>query len=129
MPCLLSDSGRRDNVWAEVLWHTCYVQSISSSTGSITPWELIKGEKPDASDLRIWGCKSWKLMPHEMRLKSRDTRKSEQVRYVGMTWPNPRAHRALTSRGKVDVTRHLEFDETAPRACDATADFFYLPTA
>jgi hypothetical protein len=123
MQCLLSDSGLRDNLWAEALWHACYLQNISSSTGSITPWELIKGEKPDASHLRIWGCKSWKLIPPERRLKSRDTRRSEQVRYVGIAWPNPKAHRVLTSRGKIDTTRHLEFDESAPPACDARADF------
>jgi hypothetical protein len=102
--------------------HAIY-KNISSSTGSIPPWELIKGEKPDATHLRIWGCKSWKLIPYEKRLKSTDTYKSEQVRYVGIAWPNPEAHKVLTSQRKNDVKRPLEIDETASPACDARADF------
>jgi GAG-pre-integrase domain len=123
MQCLLSDSGLSDALWAEALWHACYLQNISSSTGSTTPWELIKGVKPDASTLRIWGCTAWKLIPREKRSKSSDTRKSEKVRYLGVAWPNFKASRVLTGRGVVEQTRHLAFDESSPPACDSRTDF------
>jgi hypothetical protein len=79
--CLWSDSGLSAKYWADVLWHACYLHNITSSTGSITPWELLKGVKPDASTLRVWGCKAWKLVPHEKRARSKSSVRSEQVRY------------------------------------------------
>jgi transposase InsO family protein len=123
MQCLLSDSGLRDNMWAEAIWHAAYLQNISSSTGSTTPWELIKGDKPDAGQLRVWGCKAWKVIPADQRQKSFDTRKSEQVRFVGIAWPNVKAYRVLTARGRIETSRHVVFDESAPPACDTRADF------
>jgi hypothetical protein len=121
--CLLSDSGLSDAYWAEALWHACYLSSITSSTGSITPWELLKHSKPDASTLRIWGCKAWKLIPPEKRSRNQLPVRSEEVRFLGIAWPNPKAFRVLTSKGKVDVSRHVEFDESAPPACESRADF------
>jgi hypothetical protein len=123
MQCLLSDSGLSDALWAEALWHACYLQNITPSTGATTPWELLKGEKPDATALRIWGCVAWKLIPADTRRKSADTRKSEKVRYVGIAWPNPKAHRVLSQRGIIYTTRHLALDESARPACDSRADF------
>ena len=120
---MLSDSGLSDAYWAEALWHACYISNITSSTGSTTPWELIKAEKPDASNLRIWGCKAWKLIPPAIRQRNRLARKSDEVRYLGIAWPNPKAFRVLTSTGKVELSRHVEFDESAPPACAARADF------
>jgi transposase InsO family protein len=121
--CLLSDSGLKDHMWAEANLHAAYLQNISSATGETTPWELIKGQKPDASTLRIWGCKAWKLIPPEKRNKSSDTRKSEEVRFVGFAWPNSKAFRVLTTRNTIEITRHLAFDEAAPPACNYRADF------
>ena len=123
LQCLLSDSGLRDRLWGEALLHAIYLHNISDSTGGVTPWEKIKGDKPDAAVLRIWGCKAWKLIPAEKRNKSADTRKSEQVRFLGFDWPIRKAYRVLTSRGTVETTRHLAFDESAPSACEKRADF------
>jgi hypothetical protein len=53
MQCLLSDSALSDAYWAEALWHAWNLSNITSSTGSITPWELLKHSKPDASTLRM----------------------------------------------------------------------------
>jgi hypothetical protein len=91
-------------------------------------------EKPDASMLRIWGCKAWKLIPRDLRTKTYNPRKSEEVRFVGFDWPSRKAYRVLTRRVAIDTARHLAFDETAPPACDSRADFaphlqteIYLP--
>jgi hypothetical protein len=120
---LLSDSGLKDSLWAEAVHHAAYLHNISSSTGATTPWQRITGTKPDASSLRIWGCKAWKLIPADKRSKSADTRKSEQVRFVGIAWPNQKAYRVLTSKGHIETTRQLAFDESAPPACNTRADF------
>jgi hypothetical protein len=57
MDGLLADSGLKDRYWAEALLHACYLLNTSSSTGGKSPWEQLKGKKPDASVLRVWGCK------------------------------------------------------------------------
>jgi transposase InsO family protein len=120
---LLSDSGLADAYWAEALWHACYLSNITSSTGSTTPWELLKHAKPNASSLRIWGCKAWKLIPPEKRSRNKLPVRSEQVRFLGFAWPNPKSYRVLTSKGKVEISRHVEFDESSPPACERRADF------
>ena len=107
MQSLLSDSGLNDRMWGEAVHHATYIHNISSSTGSVTPWETIHGTKPDASVLRLWGCKAWKLIPPEKRSKSFDIRKSEQVRFVGFAWPNAKAYRVLNSKGTIEITTHL----------------------
>jgi hypothetical protein len=70
-----------------------------------------------------WGCKAWKLIPPEKRSRNQLLVRSEEVRFLGITWPNPKALRVLTSKGKVDVSRHVEFEESAPPACESRADF------
>jgi transposase InsO family protein len=120
---MLSDSGLSHAYWAEALWHACYLSNITSSSGSTTPWELLKHTKPDAASLRIWGCKAWKLIPREQRRRNSLLVRSEEVRFLGIAWPNPKAFRVLSSKGKIDVSRHVEFDESELPACERRADF------
>jgi transposase InsO family protein len=122
---LLSDSGMSDLFWAEALWHACHLLNISSSTVAVTPWERIKGSKPDAAHLRIWGCKCWVLIPDKKRSSTSPTRyrRSQQCKYLGIAWPNPKAYKLLQSNGKLTQSRHVEFDESAPPFCDSRVDF------
>lgn len=62
---LMSDAGLAKKYWADALHHATYLKNISSSTGSLSPWELLKGKKPDISNLRIWGCDAWIRVPSE----------------------------------------------------------------
>ena len=37
---------------------------------NLTPFEVINGQKPDLSHLRVWGCDCYVAVPDELRAKS-----------------------------------------------------------
>jgi hypothetical protein len=106
---LLSDSGLSDLFWAEALWHACHLLNISNSTGESTPWERIKGTKPDASMLRLWGCKYWVLIPDKKRPSTLATKycRRQQCKYLRVAWPNPKAYKLPLANGNVSQSRHV----------------------
>lgn len=112
---LLSDSGLKHTFWGDAMWHAVHLLNLSNSQGRTTPWERIKGEKPDASTLRIWGCKCWVVVPKTKR-KQR-TERSEECRYMGVAWPNSKSFKLMRANGTVHISRHVLFDESAPPAC------------
>jgi hypothetical protein len=84
---------------------------------------MLKHIKPDAASLRIWGCKAWKLIPPARRSHTYLPILSEELRFLGLAWPDPKAYRVLTSKGNVETSRHVQFDESAPPVCYSRADF------
>jgi hypothetical protein len=81
--------------------------------------------KPDASSLKIWGCKAWIMIPHQKRSSTSTTRyrRSQQGLYMGIAWPNPKAIKILLPNGSIQQSRHVDFDELAPPVCNSRADF------
>lgn len=118
---LLSDSGMKQQHWGDALWHAAYLLNITNSTGGKTPWEQIKGDKPDASHLHIWGCKCWAFVPKEKRAVR--TKKSEECRFLGIAWPNIKSYKLLTATGVIKLSRHVQFDESARPFCELTHSF------
>ena len=53
--------------WAEALSTAVYLGNRSPQTAldGITPYECFHGEKPDATDLRPFGCKAFVHVPKE----------------------------------------------------------------
>jgi hypothetical protein len=51
---MLSDCGLLQKWWGEAVVHASHLRNITNSTGGQTPWELIKGEKPDISTVKIF---------------------------------------------------------------------------
>jgi hypothetical protein len=121
----LADSGLHDRFWDSSFLHAAYPENTSSSTGGKSPWEKLTGHKPDASILRVWGCKAWVLIPPEKRLKASasQSRKSVECRFMGFDYPNMKAHVLLQQNGRFTTSRHVLFDESAPPAADVRADF------
>ena len=57
--------------WAEAIQCATYVKNRSptSALGGKTPYEFWYGEIPDLSHMRVFGCKSFALVPPELRQK------------------------------------------------------------
>ena len=55
--------------WAEALNTAVYLRNRSPTTAleGITPYECFHGEKPDVSNLRVFGCKAFAHVPKEKR--------------------------------------------------------------
>ena len=70
---LLADSGLPMSFWLDaVLTRQYLVNRLPTSTlpTNLTPFEVINGQKPDLSHLRVWGCDCYVAVPDELRAKS-----------------------------------------------------------
>ena len=108
--------------WAEAIMHAAYLANIMSSDGGKSPWELLKGSRPDISNLRIWGCTCYVRVPAEKRKKSQLQAKATVRKHLGYAQPNFKAFRVLMPDGKVQISRDVSFDESTPPANDARID-------
>lgn len=122
---MLSDSGLHAKYWGEALMQATYIHNIRSSSGTKSPWEIVKGVKPVLDGLHIFGCDVWVQLPPQLRgLKSSHEPKSVKGKYLGYDFPNLKAHRVLlpsqASNGKPKPwqSRHVLCDESARPASD-----------
>ena len=68
--------------WAEALATATHVRNCSPTTAlDETPYERWNGEKPDVSNLRVFGCKAYAHIPKEKRKKLDP--KSQKCIFVG----------------------------------------------
>lgn len=123
---MLSDSGLNRKYWGHALIHAAYISNITSSDGSLTPWEKLKGEKPDVSNLHIWGCTAWVHVPKALRIKGELPPRARAGKFLGFAHPNMKAYKVLLPNGKIIVSRDVLFDESAPPASNVTRDTFDL---
>ena len=68
-PSMIFNAGLSKAYWSEAVTAAAYVRNkvITMSTG-LTPYERWYGRKPDVSDLKVFGCMVYALVPdHERR--------------------------------------------------------------
>lgn len=57
-------------LWAEAIGYAVYIQNRTlSSTGKITPYEILHGRKPNISNLCIFGSPAFVHVPYARRRK------------------------------------------------------------
>ena len=74
-----------------------------------TPSEMISGNKPDVSYLRVFRCMAWVFIPSEIRV-NKLTPKSEVMTFVGYE-PYGKAYRFMTNENKLVISSQAIFDE------------------
>ena len=116
---LMADAGLKNVYWAEAALHAAYLSNVTCSEGGMSPWERLKGFKPDISNLRIWGCTCFVRVPVAKRKKSQLPAKATVGKLLGYAQPNFKAYRVLLPTGKVEISRDVRFDESAAPASDA----------
>nr|GEY59349.1 zinc finger, CCHC-type [Tanacetum cinerariifolium] len=99
------------NFWAEATRHAVYVLNrvATKALKDSTPYEALKGRKPNMRHLRVFGCKAYVKVtkPH---LKKLDDRSRELV-YLG-TKPRSNAYRLFDPVTKdMIVSRYVKFKE------------------
>lgn len=109
-------------------------QHVPTSTlpDNVTPYEIIKGKKPDVSHLRTFGCQCFAIIPAEKRTKG-EMRRFEAI-FVG--YEEDRIGWGVVDlNGKYHFTNDVIFNETIPgqlsskfRAKDSDALPKTLPT-
>lgn len=80
--CLLLDSGLDKSFWAEAMKTANYIQNrVPTSTHGRTPYELWFGERPDLSNMHVFGSRAWVQIPKVKRTKLEST--STCMRFIG----------------------------------------------
>lgn len=121
---LMADAGLKNVYWAEAAVHAAYLSNIMCSEGGMSPWERLKGTKPDISNLKTWGCTCFVRIPAEKRKKSQLPAKAIACKHLGYAQPNFKAYRVLLPNGNVNISRDVRFDESAAPASDVRIDMF-----
>ena len=80
---MMFHAGMPKEFWAEAIHTATYVhnRSPTSSLKDVTPFERLFGQKPDVSNLRVFGCIAFKHIPDAERSKL--DRKSSKCVFVG----------------------------------------------
>uniref|UniRef100_A0A0A9XVJ9 Retrovirus-related Pol polyprotein from transposon TNT 1-94 n=1 Tax=Lygus hesperus TaxID=30085 RepID=A0A0A9XVJ9_LYGHE len=108
---MLADAGLSKVYWNFAVLAAAYLQNRSPARvlDGKTPFELWTGQKPDLSNLRVFGCEAWVQVPKQRRKKWDE--KSEKLIFIG--YPEDyKAYRFIHPRTKdLVVSRDVVFME------------------
>jgi len=93
-----------------------YNQTPSHYLNWQTPYELVKGEKPDISHLRVFGCSAYVYLPNVIRKNSLSP-KSELMVFIGIT-EGIKGYKFMRQANNTEFTATTAlFDETMFPKC------------
>ncbi|KAK8944151.1 hypothetical protein KSP39_PZI008078 [Platanthera zijinensis] len=116
---LLSDTSLPEYFWAEAVNTACHVINMASITKSHrkTPYEIVKGRKPNLSYFRIFGCKCYILNNGKSYL-TKFAAKSQDGIFVGYN-TNSNAYRVFNLTTQVvEESVRVVFDEIRLINCE-----------
>jgi hypothetical protein len=111
---LLADSKLPLSFWGDAALTFVYLRNrlpTSTLPDETTPFEAMKGSKPDLSHLRVWGCQCFPLIPPELRTKG-GPRRFEAI-FVGYEEDRV-GWRVRDLKGKYFFSRDVIFNESIP---------------
>lgn len=101
-----------NELWAEAISYAVFIQNRTlSSIGLATPYELVHGEKPDVSSLRIFGSPAFIHVPDARRRKL-DPKAIEGI-FVGCCSFSKAYRIWIETKRKIQVSRNVIVDELA----------------
>ena len=97
--------------WAEAVSTTVYLRNVTptSALAEGSPYEALKGVKPDLAHLRVWGCVAYARTPKEIRRKL-DMNAKRYV-FIGYTQTTKQYRLYDPDKGRVLISRDVEFSE------------------
>jgi hypothetical protein len=96
------------NLWAEAMKHAVWLKNRTSTRvlGNVTPYEKLRGEKPNFKDVPEWGQTVWVHAKKRSKLDARGI----QGCWVGYDADSTHAHRIYwPEQGKISVERDVKF--------------------
>ncbi|KAD4384758.1 hypothetical protein E3N88_24926 [Mikania micrantha] len=114
---ILKAMGMPQQFWAEAVRHSIYVLNRlpTKILRSKTPYELLKGRRPNLEHLRVFGCIGHVKIPSN-QVKKLDDRSTPMV-YLG-TEPGTKGYRMLdVEKGSIVVSRDVKFEEHRSWEC------------
>ncbi|CAM8903741.1 unnamed protein product [Rhodiola kirilowii] len=110
---MLIASGVPKSFWAEAVYAACHILNRASLRSMIgkTPYELLRGRKPNIAHLKVFGCKYYVQNNGKESLGKFDAR-SDQGVFVGYS-SHSKAYKVYNLRlEQVEESVHVRFDET-----------------
>ena len=110
---MLAESGLPKKFWAEAINTTCHIlnRAIIRPILNRTPYELLKGKKPNVSYFKLFGVKYFVHNYNKENLHKFDS-KSEIVYFLGYS-DNSRSHRVFHVKNNyVEESSHIFFEES-----------------
>ena len=108
---MLNTDGLGDKFWGEALLLAVQIQNVipSKTLENKTPYEILKGTKPNLKEFKVFGCRAFMLVLKEKRKKF-------EAKYIPMIYMG-RQERQLyrlfnSSNGKLLFSRSMHCDET-----------------
>lgn len=116
--CLLFTAGLGPEFWSFALTHAVYIKNpLPHTTTNKTPYYSYTSKHPDASNLRIWGCCIFALLPGQQP-KIFDIHTTTRI-FLGYTATDKNIIYQEHHTKKIKTATHCTFDEamlTTPRA-------------
>ncbi|KAF8055039.1 hypothetical protein HT031_006855 [Scenedesmus sp. PABB004] len=111
---MLKAAGLPKTVWAEAFHTANFLRNVLPTDGkSKTPWELFFGTKPDASRLRVFGCRAYVHTPAALRTKLEPSAQPGVfLGYPSFGVSTTDGWRVRLDNGKTVTSRHVRFDES-----------------
>ena len=107
---MINDAGLPKELWAEAVNTANYIRCRSPTAKKLkTPWELFYNQKPDVSQMRIFGATAYSHVPKEKRQKLDD--RSIRGIMVGYA-AHAKGYRILLEDHTVIISRDVIFDES-----------------
>lgn len=106
---LLKSAKLPDKLWAEAVACAVYIHNrvINKRSGTVTPYEMVFGQKPDVSHLRAFGSDVYSHIPEIKRTVWES--KAEKLILVGYDGPNYRLYNP--SKLSVIIARNIKVNE------------------
>ena len=108
---MLAGAGMKDVYWDYAMEYAVHILNRTVGDGiSMTPYEALYGEKPDLSNLRVFGCAAYVKVPEDLRHKW--SPKARKGIFVGLDAEKIGFRIMDPTTRKVFVVRNVVFDET-----------------
>ncbi|KAI5738346.1 hypothetical protein M8J77_005748 [Diaphorina citri] len=109
MRAMISQSGIPKEMWHETLITATYLLNRSPTTSNVlTPAEFWYKSKPDLSNLKIFGCAAFSLVPHELQTSKLNSRCQKCV-FIGYAQNGYRLYNI--EKNKMILSRDVIFKE------------------
>ena len=108
---MILHAGIAKSFWGEAISAAAYIRNriVTTATG-VTPYERWYGEKPDVSNLRVFGCIAYAHVTDSLRPKLEP--KAEKMRFVGYSLKQKGYRLYDENKRKVFIRRDIIFRET-----------------
>ena len=110
----MADVEDREKYWTFCMRQACRIHNLLPSStleGQVSPYEKLTGRLPDFSKLRVWGCKSFVLLPPRDRKSKLAPRAAEAI-YLGRDPQRNGDIFYIPSLDRFTTSCHARFHET-----------------